>query len=85
MLTVQQERHKNGEKHLSKTDADTYCNHVLKSEFLFLKEVDKFALTNAIYHLDNGYNRFLSILEAFLNIRVSIKVKSLTQQIFILK
>ena len=60
MLTVQRDRYKNGESHLSKTDANTYCNHVFKSEFLFLKEVDKFALTNAIYHLSDGYDRFFN-------------------------
>jgi len=58
MLTVQQERYSRGEKHLSKMSANEYCNHVLKEEFPFLREVDKFALTNAIYHLEDGYNRF---------------------------
>ena len=65
MLSVQQERYKNGEKHLSKMDANKYCNHVLKSEFPFLKEVDKFALTNSIYHLADGYNRFFKHLGGF--------------------
>lgn len=30
MLTIQQERYKNGEKHLSKFQANTYCNQHLK-------------------------------------------------------
>ena len=46
-------------------DANTYCNHILKSEFPFLKEVDKFALTNSIYHLADGYNRFFKHLGGF--------------------
>ena len=51
MLTVQKDRHKNGLRHLSRIDANDYCNRQLKADYLFLKEVDKFALTNAIYHL----------------------------------
>ena len=54
MLTVQQNRHKSGEKHLSKMSANTYCNQHLKTDYPFLKEVDKFALTNAVYHLSDG-------------------------------
>lgn len=41
----------------SKYDNNNYCNRVLKEELTFLKEVDKFALTNAIYHLDNACKR----------------------------
>ncbi|MFN2926552.1 RNA-guided endonuclease TnpB family protein [Lachnospiraceae bacterium YH-ros2228] len=58
MLSVQQERYKNGEKHLSKLAANTYCTQHLKTDFLFLKEVDKYALTNAIFHLADGFDRF---------------------------
>lgn len=58
MLDVQQERYKNGEKHLSKLSANNYCTQHLKKEFLFLKEVDKFALNNAVFHLANSFDRF---------------------------
>ena len=61
MLDVQKERHENGEKHLSKTKPNTYCNQHLKKKYPFLKEADKFALTNAIYHLEDGYDRFFKI------------------------
>lgn len=61
LLSVQQERYKNGEKHLSRTHANNFCNRQLKPAYPFLREVDKFALTNAIYHLEDGYQRFLSI------------------------
>ena len=40
MLSVQQERYKNREKHLSKLSAYNYCTQHLKKDFLFLKEVD---------------------------------------------
>lgn len=65
MLTVQQDRHKSGEKHLSKMSANTYCNQHLKIDYPFLKEVDKFALTNAIYHLSDGYDRFFRHIGGF--------------------
>lgn len=55
LLSVQQERYKNGEKHLSRTHANNFCNRQLKPAYPFLREVDKFALTNAIYHLEDGY------------------------------
>ena len=58
MLSVQQERYKNGEKHLSKLSANNYCTQHLKKDFLFLKEVDKFALNNAVFHLADGFDRF---------------------------
>ena len=58
MLTVQQERYKNGEKYLSKFSANNYCTQHLKKEFLFLKEVDKFALNNAVFHLSDSFDRF---------------------------
>ncbi len=45
-------------KQMSKTDCNNHCNRELKSEFVWLKEVDKFALTNAIYNLDNAFQNF---------------------------
>ena len=58
LLNVQQERYDKGEKHLSKLDANTYCTRVLKATYPFLKEVDKFALNNAVFHLSDGFSRF---------------------------
>ena len=75
MLTVQQDRHKSGEKHLSKMSANTYCNQHLKIDYPFLKEVDKFALTNAIYHLSDGYDRFFKRLGGFPKYKNKHKVK----------
>lgn len=65
MLDVQKQRYQNGEKHLSKLNANAYCNHNLKEKYPFLQEIDKFALTNAIYHLSDGYNRFFKRLGSF--------------------
>lgn len=43
---------------MSKMDCNNYVNRVLKHDYEWLKEVDKFALTNAIYSMDNAYQRF---------------------------
>jgi len=58
ILALQEENYKNDIKHMSRFDTNNYCNHVLKIEHLFLKEVDKFAITNAIYALETGYTKF---------------------------
>lgn len=43
---------------LSRTDCNNWCNRELKAEFEWLREVDKFALTNAIYDMDSAYQKF---------------------------
>ena len=43
---------------MSKTDCNNYCNRELKKTYERLKEVDKFALTNAIYNMDSAYQKF---------------------------
>lgn len=40
-----------------KYENNNYCNRILKSEYEWLKEIDKFALTNSINHLDIAKNR----------------------------
>ena len=47
-----------GFKTMSKTDMNNYCNRAWKTEFPFLREVDKFALTHSIYDLDAAYKNF---------------------------
>ena len=58
LLAKKIESYKNDGKSLSKTDCNNYCNRELKKEYLWLKEVDKFALTNSIYDLDSAYQNF---------------------------
>ena len=69
MLTIQQERYKNGEKHLSKFQANTYCNQHLKKEYPFLSHtrsiISKMVMTGS-----------LNILAGFQDTRVSIKRRS---------
>jgi len=56
-LEEQERRYKNGEKYASRMEMNNFCNHTLKEEFPFLKEVDKFSLTNAVFALDTGYQK----------------------------
>ena len=58
MLALQDANYKAGVKHLSRSDANNYVNNTLKKDYPFLKEVDKFALTNAVYAMENGYQKF---------------------------
>ena len=57
MLNYKQENYKNGVK-VSKTDCNNYVNRVLKKEYEWLKEVDKYALTNSIFHMNTAYLNF---------------------------
>lgn len=43
---------------LSRNACNNWCNRELKAEFEWLREVDKFALTNAIYDMDSAYMKF---------------------------
>lgn len=58
ILAYRKEIYKTKKKTMSKIDCNNYVNRVLKKEYEWLKEVDKFALTNAIYNMDNAYQKF---------------------------
>ena len=58
MLAKRINDYKQGNKSMSKIDMNNYCNRVMKKEFEWLKEVDKFALTNSIYNLNEAYINF---------------------------
>lgn len=57
-LAYRKETYEKEKKSVSKTDCNNYCNRELKKEYEWLKEVDKFALTNAIYNMDAAYQKF---------------------------
>lgn len=42
----------------SRIDINNWCNRELKAQYEWLREVDKFALTNSIYDMDNAYKKF---------------------------
>lgn len=57
-LNMKRELWKNEQKSLSKIDCNNHLNRTLKNEFVWLKDVDKFSLTNSIYNLDSAYQKF---------------------------
>ena len=57
-LAYRKEKYKNSKEFVTKTDCNNYCNRELKKKYEWLKEVDKFALTNAIYNMDVAYQKF---------------------------
>ena len=57
-LTYQKEIYEKEKRTVSKFDCNNYCTQELKKKYDWLKEVDKFALTNAIYNMDSAYQKF---------------------------
>ena len=57
-LAYRKDIYEQEKKSVSKTDCNNYCNRELKKTYEWLKEVDKFALTNAIYNMDSAYQKF---------------------------
>ena len=43
---------------MNKISCNNYVNQILKKEYEWLKEVDKFALTNSVYDMDFVYQKF---------------------------
>ena len=56
-LAYRKDAYEKEKKSVSKTDCNNYCNRELKKAYEWLKEVDKFALTNAIYNMDSAYQK----------------------------
>ena len=57
-LAYRKNTYEQEKKSLNKTDCNNYCNRELKPKYEWLKEVDKFALTNAIYNMDSADRKF---------------------------
>ena len=57
-LAYRKETYEKEKKSVSKTDCNNYCNRELKKEYEWLREADKFALTNAIYNMDSAYQKY---------------------------
>lgn len=57
-LAYRIDKYKTEQVSLSKIDVNNYKNRTLKSEYEWLKEVDKFALDNAVINLDSAYQKF---------------------------
>lgn len=59
-LAYKKEKYEIEKISLSKNDCNNYVNRVLKKEYEWLKEVDKFSLTNAVYNMNNAYKKFFN-------------------------
>lgn len=57
-LSYRKELYETKKEAMNKTACNNYVNHVLKKEYEWLKEVDKFALTNSVYNMNNAYQKF---------------------------
>lgn len=57
-LDFRKELYEKESKSISKFDCVNYVNRILKSNYEWLKEVDKFALTNSIANMDRAYQNF---------------------------
>ena len=66
---------------MSRTDCNNFCNRELKKEHEWLKEVDKFALTNAIYNMDAHIRNFSKNMQAIQSSRANTITINHTQQI----
>lgn len=57
-LAYRIDKYENEHITLSQYETNNYKNRVLKQEYDFLKEVDKYALDNAVIHLELAYKKF---------------------------
>ena len=57
-LAYRKEKYEKDKESLSRIDCNNWKNRFLKQEYQWLKEVDKFALDNAIINMDSAYQKF---------------------------
>lgn len=57
-LAHRKELYETEKKSMSKIDCNNWKNRILKAQHEWLKEVDSFALTNAIFNMDSAYHKF---------------------------
>lgn len=59
-LSLKINKYKNENISMSKIDLNNYCNRELKKKYEWLREVDKWSLTNSIYNMDSAYQKFFN-------------------------
>ena len=59
-LAYRKEKYEKDKESMHKIDCNNYVNQVLKKEYKWLTEVDKFALTNSVYNMDSAYQKFFT-------------------------
>ena len=57
-LAYRKDKYDKEKESLSRIDCNNWKNRVLKQEYQWLKEVDKFALDNSVYNMDSAYQKF---------------------------
>ena len=57
-LAYRKELYETKKESMSRIDCNNWKNKVLKTQYTWLKEVDKFALDNAIINMDAAYQKF---------------------------
>lgn len=58
VLAYRKSQYETEKKNMNRTACNNYCTQVLKPQYEWLRDVDKFALTNAIYNMDSAYQKF---------------------------
>lgn len=57
-LAYRKDLYEKENKRMSRLDCNYFVRNVLKQKYEWLKEVDKFSLENAVFDMDNAYQRF---------------------------
>ena len=57
-LAYRKDKYEKEKESVNKIACNNYVNQVLKKEYEWLTEVDKFALTNSVYNMDSAYQKF---------------------------
>ena len=57
-LAYRKDKYDKEKESMNKISCSNYVNQVLKKEYEWLTEVDKFALTNSVYNMDSAYQKF---------------------------
>lgn len=57
-LAYRKDKYEKSKEFMNKIACNNYVNQVLKKTYEWLKEADKFALTNAVYNMDSAYQKF---------------------------
>ena len=68
-LAYRQELYENKKELMNKIACNNYVNQVLKKKYEWLKEVDKFALTNSVYNMDSAYQKFFKEYTGYPNFK----------------
>ena len=57
-LAYRKDKYETNKESVGKFGCKSYMSSVLKKEYTWLKEVDKFALENAVFNMDSAYQKF---------------------------